>query len=396
MFRCRGCGSGNAWIFLDLGNQTLPRFPKILGESIPRASLELVKCEACNLVQLLETVDRDLVFREFWYQSGISQTIRKDLNLLAEDGRREVTLKHGDTVVDIGANDGTLLSYFDLNLNRIGFEPAGNVASIARRHGNGKIIEDYFSAQEFHRNSYYNAKLIYAVGMFYDLENPVGFSRDVANCLTQDGVFIVQQNYLGLMLQNTAFDNVCHEHLTYFSLATFQKVLSQAGLEVYHVELNEINGGSFKTFITYKGSRQVDDSVALLEQTEKQRDYSGRKIYRDFAYNVRTRTRVLNNALDGRKTMIYGAGTRGSTLFQFARRFAKPNILAAVDNNPSKHGHYYLDTGIPIINREEALKNPPDYFLVLPYHLADEIVSKEREFFPKAEWIIPLPEFRIL
>jgi len=394
MFRCRGCGSDRAWVFLNLGNQALPRFPKTLVESVPHTPLELVKCESCNLVQLLESVDRDLLFREFWYESGISQTIRKDLNLIAQDGKREVNLKHGDTVVDIGANDGTLLSFFDESLNRFGFEPAKNLASKASRHG--RIIEDYFSGNAFHRQSLYDAKLIFAIAMFYDLESPEQFCRDVANCLDDDGVFIVQQNYLGLMLENTAYDNVCHEHLTYFSLRTLEDVLAKAGLEVYHVELNQINGGSMKTFIARKGERAVQDSVRTLELAEVSQDFAGRKIYRDFAYKVRSITRVLNRSLEGRKTMIYGAGTRGATLFQFASRFAKPNIVGAVDNNPAKHGHYYLDTGIPIMSREDALKNPPDAFLVLPYHVADEIVSKEREFFPKAEWIVPLPEFRIV
>jgi NDP-4-keto-2,6-dideoxyhexose 3-C-methyltransferase len=357
--------------------------------------LALVKCESCHLVQLSESVNRDLLFREFWYQSGISQTIRKDLNLIAEDGKREVRLKHGDTVVDIGCNDGTLLSFFDESLNRVGFEPASNLTKLARKHG--RIIEDYFSNREFHRASFYQAKLVFAIAMFYDLEDPVDFCRQVADCLTEDGVFIVQQNYLGLMLQNNAYDNVCHEHLTYFSLASLKGVLAQAGLEVFRVELSGINGGSFKTWICHKGKREIDDSIALLEQAEKKQDLEDHKVYRNFAFRVRVRARNLNRFLETHEsTMIYGAGTRGATLFQFSTVFVKPNIVGAVDNNPEKHGHYYLDTGIPIISRDEALKNPPNYFLVLPYHLADEIVEREKSFFPDSRWIVPLPEFRVV
>jgi NDP-4-keto-2,6-dideoxyhexose 3-C-methyltransferase len=379
-----------------LGNQALPRFPETLVEPVPHARLELVKCESCNLVQLLESVDRDLLFREFWYRSGISATIRNDLKNIAENGKREAgPLKHGDTVVDIGCNDGTLLSFFDESLNRVGFEPAANLAKMARQHG--RIVEDYFTDKGFHRESFYAAKLIFAIAMFYDLEDPVEFCREVANCLREDGVLIVQQNYLGLMLQNTVYDNVCHEHLTYFSLGSLKNVLGQAGLEAYHVELSEINGGSFKTFIGFKGKHQIDDSVLLMEQTEKERDYGGRKVYRDFGYRVRGEARQLNIFLaDKNNVMIYGAGTRGATLLQFASHFSKPSIVSAVDNNPEKHGRYYLDTGIPIISRDEAMKEPPDYFLVLPYHLADEIIRKEKENFPKSQWIIPLPEFRVV
>jgi NDP-4-keto-2,6-dideoxyhexose 3-C-methyltransferase len=361
----------------------------------------LVKCESCNLVQLSESVERDLLFREFWYQSGISHTIKNDLKKIAEEGFKEADLHHGksygSTVIDIGCNDGTLLSFFETQLNRFGFEPATNLAAMARQHG--RIIEDYFSAKAFFRESFYHAKLIFAIAMFYDLENPVAFCQEVAKCLADDGVFIVQQNYLGLMSQNTAYDNVCHEHLTYFSLQSLENVLEQAGLQIYHVELNQINGGSFKTFIDHKGFRDVDYTVPLLEKEEQTKELAGHNVYRDFAYRARANARSVNKFLEpieNRKVMIYGAGTRGATLFQFASQFHKPKVTAAVDNNPDKHGRYYLDTGIPIISREEALKNPPDYFLVLPYHLADEIIEKEKTSFPKTNWIVPLPEFRIV
>ncbi len=396
---CRSCGSKNLWTFLDLGNQAIPRFPKSLVEKVPHFPLELAKCEDCHLVQLSESVDRELLFRKFWYQSGISSTIRSDLEKIAGEGRIQVSeLKHGDVVVDIGCNDGTLLGFFDESVNRVGFEPAINMAKLARQNGS-RIVEDYFSAQAFHKVAFYQAKLVFAIAMFYDLENPVRFCQEVSECLEANGVFVVQQNYLGLMLKNTAYDNICHEHLTYFSLASLKKVLEKTDLEVYHVELNEINGGSMKTFIAHKGARTVDSTVAMVDQDEIEQNLEGKTVYQEFLYRVRSNARRLNRSLEpsqGKKTMIYGAGTRGATLFQFASMFHRPEIVGAVDNNPDKQGHYYIDTGIPIISRLGTLKNPPDYFLVLPYHIADEIIQKEKEAFPKTNWIIPLPEFRIV
>lgn len=395
MQSCRGCGSDSLWPFLDLGNQALPRFPKTLTEQVPHAPLVLCKCESCNLVQLSESVERDLLFHEFWYQSGISQTIRKDLNLIAEDGKREADLRPGNTVVDIGCNDGTLLSFLDPSLNRVGFEPATNLAIVAEKHG--RIIPTYFSSNRY-LASFEKAKAIFAIAMFYDLEEPAGFCRQVTSCLREDGVFIVQQNYLGLMIQNTAYDNICHEHLTYFSLRTLQDILGRAGLEVYHIELNQINGGSMKTFIAKKGQRAIQDSVETLLLAEVSQDYAGRKIYRDFSYRVRANARSLNQylgPLENRKVMIYGAGTRGATLFQFANHYQKTNVMGAVDNNPDKHGRYYLDTGIPIISREEAMKDRPDYFLMLPSHHSEEIIAQEGAVFPDTRWIVPLPELTI-
>src|SRR5438309_728212 len=164
---CRGCGSDKLWLFLCLGNLAIPRFPETLVEKVDHAELDLVKCENCNLVQLGGSVNRDLLFTEFWYQSGVSQTITKDLNVIAEDAKREAKLKHGDTVLDIGCNDGTLLSFFDEDLNRFGFEPAFNMAAMARKHG--RIIEEYFSAKAFHQASFYKAKVVTAISMLYDL-----------------------------------------------------------------------------------------------------------------------------------------------------------------------------------------------------------------------------------
>jgi len=333
-----------------------------------------------------------MLFKQFWYRSGISQSITSDLKTIALEGAKEVG--NEGTAIDIGCNDGTLMSFLPDSMVKVGFEPAYNVAVIAQKHG--RVLVDYFNA-DWYLSMMEKAKLITAIAMFYDLEDPTRFCHDVSSCLEEDGVFIVQQNYLGLMLVNNAYDNICHEHLTYFSLASLKPILEKAGLEVYKVELNEVNGGSFKTFICHKGNRTIDDSVALLEQDEKAKDLAGRKIYRNFSYRVRTEARQMNIFLgDKKKVMIYGAGTRGATLFQYARMHHPFNVDAAVDNNPEKNGRYYLDTKIPIISREGALKNQPDYFLVLPYHIADEIVHRERESFPKTRFIIPLPEFRVV
>jgi hypothetical protein len=390
---CRVCGSADLWSFLDLGDQTLPRFPRDPGERLPHAPLELAKCGRCHLVQLKHSVDRDLLFRQFWYRSGISSAISADLKAIAEQGMREAGIDYNDAVTDIGCNDGTLLGCFLPSVHRIGFEPAGNLARIAKRVSPW-IVQDYFSAKAYH---FKKSKLITAIAMFYDLENPVPFCRDVASCLDEDGVFLVQQNYLGLMLENGAYDNVCHEHLMYYSLSSLKPVLENAGLEIYRVEANQINGGSFKTFICHRGARRIDGSVGLMETAERENGLDDRNVYRDFSERIRTNAAHLRRFLlnvGGKRVMIYGAGTRGATIFNYAAR--NGCIVAAVDNNPEKRGLYYLDSKIPIISRDEAVKNPPDYFLVLPYHLADEIVSKERDAFPGTRWIIPLPEFRVV
>lgn len=388
---CRSCGSNYLWPFLDLGNQAIPRFPTDPKEEVPHFPLSLVKCESCNLVQLSESVDRDLLFKQFWYRSGTSQAIREDLKGIAIEGSVEVDEK--GIALDIGCNDGTLLSFLPESMKKVGFEPALNVAIPAQKHG--RILNDYFSADQY-LPLFQKANLVTCIGMFYDLEDPLWFCKNVAECLAPEGIFIVQQNYLGLMLVNTGYDNVCHEHLTYFSLASLEPILEKAGLEVYDVDLNEINGGSFKTFIAHRGKREVSDDVRRLREDEKKQGLDGRKAYRDFSYKVRTRARELNRfLLDKGNLMLYGAGTRGSTLFQYASMYNPINPRGAVDNNPEKHGRFYLDRKIPIMSAQEALKNPPEYFLLLAYQFTEEIVKND-QLFPKTKWIIPLPEFRIV
>ncbi len=390
---CRGCGSSYLWTFLDLGNQALPRFPETPDEKIPHVPLELVKCEACGLVQLSESVDRDLLFRQFWYRSAVSSSISRDLRRVAD----AALIQAGSTgiALDIGCNDGTLLRFLPDSMTKVGFEPSLNVAIFAKQHG--AILTDYFSSREYLKR-FSKATLITAIAMFYDLEDPVGFCKQVSECLEPNGVFIVQQNHLGMMLSGNAYDNVCHEHVTYFSLTSLNRILAQTGLEAYNVETNEVNGGSFRAFITQTGMRPVNERVNQLLDMEKKLDLVDKKVYRDFSYRVRTGARQLNLFLADKKgVMIYGAGTRGATLLQYvAMHHPIPQIIAAVDNNPEKHGRYYLDTRIPIISRDEALKDPPDYFLVLPYHLADEIISKEREAFPSTRFIVPLPEMKVV
>src|SRR5437660_9143853 len=201
---CRACNSSSLWPFLDLGDQTLPRFPRDKNEALPHAPLGLVKCRNCHLVQLGYSVDWDLLFRRFWYRSGISSSISTDLKRIAEEGAREANLQSG-VALDIGCNDGTLLSYLPDDTKKIGFEPAGNLIMLAKKHG--LIIPDYFSAEKY-LGSCEKANLITSIAMFYDIENPVGFCRDMRSCLSPDGVIIIQQNYLPLMLMNNSYDNV--------------------------------------------------------------------------------------------------------------------------------------------------------------------------------------------
>ncbi len=254
---CRVCGSNKLIPILSLGDQYVTNFVDDAKGDYPHAPLELVLCNVkdggCGLLQLRHTVERDLMYRKYWYKSGISTTMVKALADIASAAERLVNLSTGDIVIDIGANDGTLLrQYKTPGLVTVGFEPS-NLWKLGIE-GNSKIINDYFNYESFRRElGSKKAKVITSIAMFYDLEDPNTFVEDIKKCLDENGVWIIQMNYLGLMLENNTFDNISHEHLEYYSLLSLLNLLDKHNLEAFDVELNDVNGGSFRIYIKHKG-----------------------------------------------------------------------------------------------------------------------------------------------
>lgn len=246
---CRVCGNGALSPVLSLGDQYISDFVDTMTENAS-APLELVICNAdeggCGLLQLKHTADQGSLYRNYWYRSGINQTMRDALKDITEKASSLVQLRDGDFIIDTGSNDNTLLKSYDKQaLNRIGFEPATNLMPYAK-DPNITVINDFFSAEPFLKASNNKkAKIITSIAMFYDLEDPNAFTADAATCLDKDGVWIIQMAYLPSMLLDNIFDNICHEHLEYYSLLSLENLLSRHNLKVVDVELNDVNGGSY-------------------------------------------------------------------------------------------------------------------------------------------------------
>jgi SAM-dependent methyltransferase len=308
----------------------------------------------------------------------------------------------GDIVMDIGCNDGTLLrSYKIPELNLVGFEPAKNLVEDARR-GTGYIFNDYFGFELFRKNfPDSKAKIITSIAMFYDLDDPESFVADIVKCLDPRGIWVVQQNYLCSMLEQNGFDNIGHEHLTYYSLGTMNRLLSKHNLEVFDAETNDVNGGSFRTFIAQKGQFQLRDSLREMEKRETMLFSKKPSIYKTFAENIRgIRSQLkefIGDQVKGAKTVyVYGASTRGNTILQYCDLDYR-RIKKATDANPEKWGRKTPGTAIPIVSKEEARQDRPDYFLVLPHHFVSEIILQEQEYLESGgKFIVPLPRFRII
>lgn len=411
---CRACGSEKLEPILSLGKLFVSDF---LGDDEVdkgvKAPLELVLCNVanggCGLLQLKHTVSDEALYRTYWYLSGTNKTMIDELRGIARVAKELVSLKRGDIVLDVGANDGTLLcGYETKGIVRVGFEPAKNLAKYNRK-GTDKIFDDFFNYEAFNKEfGGAKAKIITAIAMFYDLDNPNKFVGDVVKCLDKNGIFIIQMSYLPLMLERNEIGNICHEHLEYYSLLSLENLLSRRNLEVFDVELREINGGSFRIYIKHKSGGEsvkikdgAEKRIEDLKRNEKMLGLDDKNVYDDFVKRIdllrnKTSEFIVNEAAKGKKIFVYGASTKGNTLLQYYN-LNYPLIGAAAERNPAKWGRYTVGTNIPIISEEEARKANPDYFLILPWHFLDEFVKREAGYLKNGgKFIVPMPELKII
>src|SRR3989344_2574298 len=399
---CRACYSERLFNIISFGNLYLSDFSKT-NKKPPKYPLALVLCQDCSLLQLKHTTPSSLLYTDnYGYRSGINQTMRDHLNEIAEKSLNSSKKSKGKIIaVDIGANDGTLLKFYPKNIYKVAIEPIKKFAKEAKKYAN-VVINDFFNFESY--NKYLpdkKADIITAISCFYDIDNPNKFLHDIIKILKDDGILVIQQNYLKSMLEQNAFDNVVHEHLEYYFLTSLQNLLKRHNLEVFDVEINQINGGSFRTYICIKGKRPISKSVKNLLASEKKFNLDRKTVYKKFAKRVRENKNILKKfitkeAKKGKKIYVYGASTRGNTLLQYFE-LNKKLIPYAVERNPEKWGAKIASIGIPIISEEQARKEKPDYMLVLPWFFKKEFLKRESEYLKKGgHFIFPLPQFKII
>lgn len=393
--RCRSCQSGNLKDITSFGNQYLADFRED-DQKPEQYPLDLVLCRDCSLLQLDQSAPPSSLYNEHYgYKSGINNTIRADLKEISERTRRMTDMEEGDVVLDIGANDGTFLSNYPKFLFRVGFEPIKKFALECQQHAD-LVVEDFFSLEAWQgKMGDKKAKVITCISMFYDLDDPNKFLEDIARVLDGRGILIIQQNYLPEMLRQHAFDNVVHEHLGYYSMASLEPLLNRHGLEVFDVETNDINGGSFRTYVRHM------NRVDKMRMTESKLKLDNQFTYVLFGMEVRQIAQKLRQFVEarvaeGKVIYAYGASTRGNTLLQYCG-LDNTLIKAAVERNPEKWGKKIASVGIPIISEEQARKDRPDYMLVLPWQFKAEFLEREKEYLEQGgHFIFPLPKFEVI
>jgi hypothetical protein len=409
--QCRICGNTELDSLLDLGMQALTGvFPAEHDAAVPVGPLELVKCreegpETCGLVQMRHSFQAsDMYGMNYGYRSGLNRSMVEHLQNKAQKIKNTVALSPGDLVLDIGSNDSTLLRAMDgPGLRLVGMDPSG-VKFRAYYPAHVQLIPDFFSANRFRQEfGGQSAKVVTSIAMFYDLEVPMDFVRQVYEVLADDGVWVFEQSYLPFMLANTSYDTICHEHVEYYALKQIRWMLERVGFVVLDVELNNINGGSFSVTAAKSKSPYTRNEAAVREciHDEEQLCLGGGEIYQKFRDRVfRHREELLEYLrgvkANGQRVLGYGASTKGNVILQFCG--ITPGELPYVaEVNPDKFGAFTPGTRIPIISEDDARAMNPNAFLVLPWHFRENIVAREARFLAAGgKLVFPLPQIEVV
>ena len=398
--KCRVCGSDDLTVVVDLGSIFPSGFLKPdekLSDDM-RVPLVACRCENCGLVQLKYTVDLDQMYRQYWYSSSLNKSMVSSLHEIVEDIESKINVQSEDVVVDIGCNDGTMLGMYPRSSMQIGFDPALNL----HKPNCHTFINDYFTAEAYWKVTDKKAKVVTAIAMFYDLPDPVKFTKDVASILDKDGLFVVQFTDLLSMFKLTAYDSFCTEHLEYYTLLDVVNILNEAGLRVIDVSYNDVNGGSIRVTACHRESNRVSSEVVVATLLEEDAYFATH----DFAFfndNIEKTKKAVSGFLEWAKSIhndvhLLGASTKGNTLLQHCG-ITKELVPFAAEVNPDKFGLRTAGSDIEIISETDSLIKHPDYYLVPVWHFKASILNNQKiqEYLSSGGHLVfPLPKLTVV
>jgi len=376
--------------------------------------LSLCFNDESKLLQLEKSTNIDLMFGKYWYRSGLNNSMREALNNVVLSSLSYKKMEEGDVWLDIASNDGTLLSFVPKNIIRIGIDPAEDSFKNEAMRYSDLIIQDYFNANIYKNSKYGNkkAKIITAIAMFYDLNDPISFLKGIEEIMDDDGLLVLQLSYTPLMIDQLAFDNICHEHVCYYSLTSLKYLLDKTNFTIIDCELNDVNGGSFRVYIKKKiynikkfktaPFRDVANfRIQSLFSYEENNGFNNIEKYFDFYEKIvklknETVLFIKKQKSLGKKIWGYGASTKGNTLLQW---YGLDNSIidGIAECSPYKYGLKTIGTNIPIYSEEVMRNQNPDFVLILPWHFINEFKKREAKYLQNGgRFIVPCPKFEIL
>jgi len=399
--KCRICNNQNLITVLDLGEQYLSGiFPKNIDFEMYKGPLKLVKCDeetgGCGHVQLEHTFNLPTMYGDdYGYRSGLNSSMVNHLKNKSEKIKEFVNLLPNDIVIDIAGNDGTFLSFFPTNLRLLSIDPTSKKFSkYYSDHVN--YVPEFFSRKVF--TDYFgntSAKLVTSFSMFYDLEDPCYFAKEVSSILDpEEGVWVLEQSYMPEMVRVNSFDTVCHEHLSYYGMRQLKYIMDKADLKIIQFEFNDVNGGSISMMVANKNSKYVECTEKLNNLIREELDLSLNTVnpWKEFEFRISECKnefwKIINKfKKEGLKIAALGASTKGNVTLQTWGVMPK-DILVVGDVNPDKNGSYTPGTWIPIKD-EDSVLSENDVFVILPWHFKNFFINNPK--FKNKILVFPLP-----
>ncbi len=398
---CRSCKSNKLFKVYSFGKQVLTGvFPPTKKSQVTKGNLTMVICKKCKLLQLNENFNADEMYGEnYGYMSSLNKSMISHLKLKAINLSKRIGLKSGSSVLDIGSNDGTFLSFFNKRLKLFGCDPTIKKFGHLYRKDINKL-PFFFSPKHFKNKKF---DLITSISMFYDLPDPLDFAKQIESILSDKGIWHIELSYMPMMIKNRSYDTICHEHLEYYSLKSLKFLLDAANLKIINLSFNQINGGSIELDISKKKSKLLECSnlIRWTLKSEKLKKYNEidrqKKFFRECKnHKILLKQLLITLKKQKKKVLGYGASTKGNVILQYCK--INSTLLSNIaEVNKFKFNKYTPGTNIKIISEKEAKLKNPDYFLVLPWHFKDYIIKRERKFLKKGgKLIFPLPEIEII
>jgi len=383
----------------------------------PRAEpveMKLLLEQSTGAVKLEKSAPLNAMYGKYWYRSGINNTMKMELKDIVDSIVKVVSCKENDLWIDIACNDGTLLGFVPKDFIKVGIDPADDSYKAESEKVSNLIIQDFFSKKIFSQSKFgsLKAKVVTSIAMFYDLENPKQFIDDIHAVLDPDGVWVLQLSYTPLMIEQLAFDNICHEHIYYYSLFNLKKLLEASGFDIADVQLNDVNGGSFRVYAMKSDANKssfgtqpyrdvCDMRVKSLLAYEKQLGLDTKEVWMSFFDRINALKKevydfIVQEKAKGKSVWGYGASTKGNTLLQYFGLDASL-IDGIAERSIYKFGLKTVGTNIPIVSEHEMRRAKPDYLLVLPWHFINEFVVREKDYLDGGgKFIVPCPKFQII